>query len=549
MEKLKILIVDDNKNNLFTLNALLEDNLDVTVFECQSALTALDVLIQEQIDLCILDVQMPDIDGFELARLIRNRKKTSHIPIILLTAAYLSDKYKQKGFEMGAEDYITKPINDRLLINRIKAYLRPIEKERAFSFELEKKVKERTLELEKEIEERKKIQEELILAKEKAEQQARDKSMFLSTMSHEIRTPMNGILAILRLLIEDQPKAEHLESLRIMKFSSDNMMAIINDILDFNKMEANKVKLEKIDFSFSQLLSSIKFSMNVKAMEKNIEVSSIVDHQIPDKVKGDPVRLGQILNNLVSNAVKFTTIGGVTIKVDYLSENDTEYLLRFSISDTGIGIPEDKIGMLFTPFTQASDDTTRKYGGTGLGLSITKNLIELMDSKIEIQSELGKGTTFLFDIKLGKTNINDKKIENIGKFNSLKGLKVLIAEDNKVNQMVANKFLKKWDIEVDFADDGSIAVEKVKNNKYDLVLMDLQMPEMDGYTSSKKIRKLEGDYYKNIPIIALTASTISEIEEEIKKHGMNSALSKPFNPDDFYKTLSKIYSTLSFNNP
>lgn len=543
MEKLKILIVDDNKNNLVTLNALLQDNLDVDVIECQSGLTALDVLIREKIDLCILDIQMPDIDGFELVKLIRHRKKTAHIPIILLTAAYTSDRYKQKGFEIGAEDYITKPIDDQFLINRLKSYIRPIQKERAFSYELERKVQERTIALQKEIEERKKIQEELIIAKEKAEQQARDKSMFLSTMSHEIRTPMNGILAILRLLLEDNPKAEHLENLKIMKFSADNMMSIINDILDFNKMEAHKVTLENIPFSLNQLISSIKFSMNVKAMEKNIEVSSSIDHRVPDLVTGDPVRLGQVINNLLSNAVKFTHVGEVNIKIEYLSEDDNSYKLGFSISDTGIGIPEDKLDKLFTPFTQASDNTTRKYGGTGLGLSISKNIMDLMNSKIEIKSTLGAGTTFYFEINLGKVTENTLKKENIPfKFASLSGMKVLLADDNKINQMVANKFLKKWDVEVDFADNGLIALEKVKKNTYDAVLMDINMPEMDGYTATQEIRSIKDEYYQKLPIIALSASTLSEIEAKIKQYGLTSALTKPFEPKLFYEKLAMIFN-------
>ncbi|MFN8670836.1 MAG: response regulator [Candidatus Sericytochromatia bacterium] len=542
MEKLKVLIVDDNKNNLVTLNALLQDNLSVDVVECQSGLTALDLLIQESVDLCILDVQMPDIDGFELAKLIRSRKKTAHIPIILLTAAYLSDKYKQKGFEIGAEDYITKPIDDKLLINRLKAYLRPIEKERAFARELEKKVVERTLELQKEIEERKKIQEELVIAKEKAEQQAKDKSMFLSTMSHEIRTPMNGVLAILRLLLDDRPKAEHVESLRIMKFSADNMMSIINDILDLNKLEANKMELENIDFNLLELISSIKFSMNVKALEKNIDVVSKIDPKIPKIIKGDPVRLGQILNNLVSNAVKFTEKGSVTIKIDHISETEKQCRLKFSVIDTGIGIAKEKIDKLFSPFTQASEDTARKYGGTGLGLSISKNIMDLMKSKIEIESELGKGTTFYFEIDIEKSQVSNLNVEeNTSNSETLKGLKVLVAEDNKVNQMVANKFLKKWEAEPDFAENGLIALEKIKNNKtYDLILMDINMPEMGGYEASREIRKLDGDYYKNIPIIALSAATLSEVENEIKDNGMNSAIAKPFKPEDFYNELKKV---------
>jgi signal transduction histidine kinase len=480
------------------------------------------------------------MDGFELSKLIRNRKKTSHIPIILLTAAYLSDRYKQKGFEMGAEDYITKPIDDNLLINRIKAYLKPIQKERAFSYELEKKVIERTIELEKEIEERKKIQEELIKAKEHAEEETRNKSMLLSTMSHEIRTPMNGILATINLLLEDNPKEEYLEALRIMKFSSENMVTIINDILDLNKIEANKIKLENIDFSLFQLVSSIKFSMNIKAMEKGIEVESIIAHNVPEIVKGDPVRLGQILNNLVSNAVKFTEKGKIVIKIDYLSEKENSYKLLFSVMDTGIGISEEQMSKLFQPFTQASDETTRKYGGTGLGLLISQNLANLMNSEIEIKSKLKEGSTFYFEVELGKSSktIFNKESNNFI-YGSLKGLNVLIVEDNKINQMVASRFLKKWDVEVDFADNGVIAVNKVQSKKYDLILMDLQMPEMNGYEATKEIRSFEDKYFKEIPIIALTASNVSDVEENVKNYGMECIISKPFNPIELYKTLSQ----------
>jgi CheY-like chemotaxis protein len=264
-------------------------------------------------------------------------------------------------------------------------------------------------------------------------------------------------------------------------------------------------------------------------------------------VVGDPVRISQILTNLISNAVKFTSEGYVKVETSIKKSDDDSLILAFAVSDTGIGIPADKIDHVFEAFTQASADTTRKYGGTGLGLAITKRLIELQGSTIKLESELGKGSKFSFDLPFKKsknTNSNTDQ-SNIEEFKSLKGTRILLAEDNKVNQLIAMKFLKRWDIEVDTADNGLIALEKLKENQYSLVLMDIQMPEMDGYEATEAIRKLTESYSK-IPVLALTASTMSDVQEKIFSVGMNDFVTKPFNPTDLYMKIVK-YSGLNQN--
>lgn len=538
---LKILIVDDNKNNLVSLRALIEDNCDLEVIEAQSPLTALDILMKDSVDMIITDLQMPDMDGFEFTELVRIRKKTSHIPIIMLTAAYQSEQFRKKGFELGVEDYITKPINDQTLIGRIKAYLRPIQKERAMAEELENQVKARTKELQDEIENRKLIEVQLNEAKESAENATKAKSDFLSMISHEIRTPMNAVIGLTNILLQDNPRPDQTDLLNTLKFSADNLLVIINDILDFSKIEAGKIEFEAIDFSLKQIFENIKISLMPQAKEKGIYFQISTDPKIPQMVIGDPVRISQIITNLVGNAIKFTSSGGV--KVDYSVKEvyGDYYTILFSVTDTGIGLSAEQIPKLFQNFSQANLNTTRKFGGTGLGLSISKRLVELQHGTINVQSEIGKGSTFSFELKLKKSDKIEKTIPGVNtvSLKDLKGIRALIVEDNKINQMVAGKFLKRWNIVTEFADNGLIAIEKVKENSYDIILMDLQMPEMDGYESAKNIRQITDPVKANIPILALTASAMTEVEDGIFEAGMNDFLTKPFNEDDLYNKLLK----------
>ncbi|GAB4337144.1 MAG: ATP-binding protein [Flammeovirgaceae bacterium] len=389
--------------------------------------------------------------------------------------------------------------------------------------------------------------EKALLEKEEA---VKEKSKFLSTMSHEIRTPMNAVIGFTNILLMENPSNHQLEYLNSLKFSANHLLSLLNDILDFSKIEAGKITFEKTRFDLDNTLEELRKMFAIKAEEKKIELTLSLPHQkLKNYLIGDLVRLNQVLTNLIGNAVKFTNVGSVNISYHILEETENNYKIRFAVADTGIGIPADKLDLIFESFTQASLDTTRKFGGTGLGLAISKKLVELQGGKIWVESTLGKGSTFYVEIELAKgTEIIPKselklidKDSNATK--SLNNMRILLVEDNKMNVMVAKKLLEKWETQLDFASDGLEAIHKISNNQsYDLVLMDLHMPNMGGIEATRQIRGLRGEYYQNIPIIALTASASAEVRDNIAKNGMNACVIKPFNPDILFDTLKK-YST------
>ncbi len=389
------------------------------------------------------------------------------------------------------------------------------------------------------INERKLLEDALKEAKERAEDASKAKSMFLSTMSHEIRTPMNAIIGLTNLMLEENPREDQIESLNLLKFSGENLLAIINDILDFNKIEAGKIELEEITFNLKEILGHNINLLKNRATDKGIDLKLELQGHLPDNVAGDPVRLGQVLNNLIGNAIKFTEHGYVHIIISELDHRGRNHLIRFAVKDTGIGIRKGKLHEVFENFAQASITTTRKYGGTGLGLSISQKLIKLMGSEIKLQSELGVGSEFSFDLQLkeGK-NISLKKIaEDRKTIKSTLGIKVLLVEDNKVNQVVASSFLKKWGMKVGLAGDGREACEMVTQQKFDIVLMDLQMPEMDGYEATQLIRAMNDPYFKTLPILALTASVMIEVMEKATLSGFNGFITKPFQPQELKEKI------------
>ncbi|OCX51623.1 hybrid sensor histidine kinase/response regulator [Mucilaginibacter sp. PPCGB 2223] len=389
------------------------------------------------------------------------------------------------------------------------------------------------------IDDHKRSEAELIKAKELAEQAAVAKSQFLSTMSHEIRTPMNAVIGFTHLLLQHDPRPDQQEYLNILKFSSENLLVLINDILDFNKIEAGKLEFEEVDFNLSRLIDNIRLAQLQRAQEKNIKLKLMMDEDLPNAVIGDPIRLGQILTNLISNAVKFTKEGKVVISATLAETQKDHTIIDFEVADTGIGIAPDKIDSIFESFTQASSDTTRKFGGSGLGLTISKRLLELMGSKISVKSEVGQGSVFSFSLKL---KISSKQLapvlENIQDIKSLKGTRLLIADDNQINVLLAKQFMKQWDVDCDVAENGVIAYQLIQTNNYDMVLMDLQMPEMDGYQTTEKVRQLPDEKYASLPIIALTASAMLDIKDKAFESGMNDYISKPFNPDDLYRKIA-----------
>jgi PAS domain S-box-containing protein len=391
------------------------------------------------------------------------------------------------------------------------------------------------------ISERKEVEEALIQAKEHAEEIAVAKQYFLSTMSHEIRTPMNAVIGMTHLLLQENPRPDQVENLSILKFSADNLLVLINDILDYSKIEAGKITLEEVDFDLHELISSIEQGLAFKAEEKNLLLDVYIDPLLPEMFSGDPVRLGQVLNNLVSNAIKFTERGMVKIEALAGSSVDDFIEVHFSVTDTGIGIPPEKLDYIFESFTQASSDTTRRFGGTGLGLAITKRLLELQNSTIKVESEPGLGSRFSFCLLLQKSLT--PQAGHIPAFTSkplleLTNIKLLLVEDNEVNIAVATKFLFQWGIVPDCAIDGKVALEKIKTAQYDIVLMDLQMPELDGYEVTKLIRDIQEPYFQQLPIIALTASAMLDVRAKLQAIGMTDYITKPFNPGELYGKIA-----------
>jgi signal transduction histidine kinase/CheY-like chemotaxis protein len=385
---------------------------------------------------------------------------------------------------------------------------------------------------------RKKTEQELTSAKIKAEEATVAKAQFLSNMSHELRTPLNGIIGLTNILLSEEILPAQAKHLEVLKYSSDHMLLLINDILDFNKIEAGKVTLDHEAFNLLETIEKMHLFFSREAAIKNLLFKAKADEQLNRLVKGDVTRLRQVLTNLIGNAIKFTEKGGVTFSVqvlEYLS--DKQCTLRFSIADTGIGIANDKLGRIFETFGQEDQHTTRKYGGTGLGLTISQKLIELMGSKLQVESTVGKGSRFWFDVTFEcspekQIMAEQKKITDLKPFSSLH---ILVAEDNPINMIVANKILEKWNIQVSKAVNGAEAVELASKNNYDVILMDLQMPVMDGLSAVQLIRQ----FNKDIPIIALTATSYETMLTDLHTKGLNDFVQKPFRPEELHGKISR----------
>jgi len=386
--------------------------------------------------------------------------------------------------------------------------------------------------------------DDLIEAMKRAEQASKTKANFLSTVTHELRTPLYAVTGLTKMLLEEEPQEKQIPHLKSLKFSGEYLLQFINDILQINKIEANKVELDPVLFNLKTKVESVCSALNNSAVNNGTKIHFDYQRGLEKTFVGDNLKISQILINLIGNSIKFTKDGDIWVRVYSISQNGDEHTIRFEIEDNGIGISKEKQENMFESFSQGSIQINRKYGGTGLGLSIVKGLIEILKGKIFLKSELGKGSTFFFEIPLTYAP-ETAKIETENYSENIKALdisniKILIVEDNKINQMITKKILNKMNLKCDVVDNGEDAVEKVKNSEYDVVLMDIHMPGISGLEATKRIREFD----KELTIFALTAVTLEDKMPEFDEAGFDDIISKPFKQEDFEK---KLFEELSSN--
>lgn len=665
--KFNILIVDDRPENLLSLEGILESD-ELNILKANSGNEALGIMLENDVSLVLMDVQMPGMDGFEVAEIMRSSERTKYIPIIFVTAISKQRQHIFKGYESGAVDYLYKPLDLEILQSKIKAFIDFFQHKNAL--EQTAKKLERTV-------------DELNKAKKIAEEATTAKSAFLATMSHEIRTPLNGIIGLAELgLMDDSISGSQRERLVDIRNSGESLLEIINEILDISKIEADKLELEEIEFSIREVIEKVVNLLSVKVFREKLEFVCEISPKLPDVLIGDPLRIRQILINLLSNAIKFTEEGTVSVHVKMVEHIEEQVSIEFSVMDTGIGIPKEKINRLFQSYTQVDTSTTRTHGGTGLGLTISQKLVNLMGGTIKVESELGAGSNFYFrlnmvtgeqrelpwEIKLSKPNnkfrillvddhaqsaeilseildeweidhsyVNDcpscfellnskefdlilidyylksmngvevavkiaeqlkgKKIPEIvllspskanidvlklqkaqkyefltkpilqrnlkqyleARFGVAKDgaaqqttpsqntgddgkrkLNILVAEDQIINRKIVIQLLEKKGWIVKAAENGRIAFEMATSQRFDLILMDVQMPEMDGFDATRSIRQSEKDKNFHTPIVAMTAHAMKGDREKCLAAGMDFYITKPVNPNELYETIEKF---------
>ena len=378
---------------------------------------------------------------------------------------------------------------------------------------------------------------ELETARDAAVQAVEAKTNFLSTVSHELRTPLYAVTGLTHLLLEENPTSKQLEHLNALKFSGDYLLNFINDILQINKIDADKLDKLSIEFSLKKALTEVIDSLRQSATQNNTQLILDYDNNIPLSIKSDPIKISQVFMNLVGNAIKFTKDGTVNIITKLVEQEGDQATIYFEIKDSGIGISEEKLSSIFESFEQGSIQINRKYGGTGLGLTIVKSLLGLFNSKIEVKSKIGKGTSFFFEITVDSRNeiIDNTPVEMIQKAYQLEGLHILIVEDNKINQVITKKMLQKKKITCDIANNGYEAIDLVKTKKFDAILMDIHMPGISGDEATREIRKFDLE----TPIIALTAISLDDSLDAFYAAGCNDVVTKPFDPELFYRKIGE----------
>ncbi|SFH41540.1 response regulator [Pedobacter insulae] len=517
MEKINILIVDDKIENIIALEALLKRD-DTNIISTTLPNDALRISWEQDIAIALVDVQMPEMDGFELVEILKSNPRTKDILIIFVTAISMETKYAVRGLNTGAVDYLYKPLNPFVTSAKVDSFIQLVRNQR--------EIKSKNSQLEK-------YQKELIQAKELAEQGKRIKENFLANMSHEIRTPINGIIGLVNLLSQTEIDKEQAEMLSLLKTSSTSLLGVINDVLDLSKIESGKFKINQSETNIIELCKAVINLLGIGAKEKQIKLILELDEKLPEKLITDSLRLNQILMNLIGNAIKFTSSGSVTLKVVVLDKKGNSLKIKFMVIDTGIGIAKENIDKIFEVFEQADEQTTVKFGGTGLGLSIVKNLAKLKGGILDVESEEGVGSTFSFTnwFQVVSSAKEDEKVQaKPTQLLPFENVKILLAEDNAINTFLITKILKSWNIEVVVVENGQEAINKIGEEDYNLVLMDTYMPVMSGIDAIKSIRNGAVPGKENIPIINFSAAVLEADRKIAMEAGANDILNKSFEP-------------------
>jgi signal transduction histidine kinase len=471
---------------------------------------------------------MPEMDGFELVEILKSNPRTKDILIIFVTAISMETKYAVRGLNTGAVDYLYKPLNPFVTSAKVDSFIQLVRNQR--------EIKNKNNQLEK-------YQKELIKAKDLAEQGKRIKENFLANMSHEIRTPINGIIGLVNLLSQTDVDAQQAEMLSLLKTSSTSLLGVINDILDLSKIESGKFKINRTETNIIELCKAVINLLGIGAKEKQIALILDLDPKLPKKLIADSLRLNQILMNLIGNAIKFTDHGSVTLKVEVLDKKGNNLRIKFTVIDTGIGIAKENIDKIFEVFEQADEQTTVKFGGTGLGLSIVKNLAKLKGGILDVESEEGKGSSFSFTnwYEVVSSSSDDEKAQpKPAQLIPFENVKILLAEDNPINTFLITRILKSWNIEVEVVENVQEAINKIRENDYNLVLMDTYMPIMSGIEAIKSIRQGIVPGKESIPIINFSAAILEVDKKVAMEAGANDILNKSFEPQLLHDKISSF---------